>query len=165
MLLPAALLPVALVALIWVLPWENELIYSSFERVTDRPPDTAELDTPMFTRHVDHFVSQGTRCEAWLYTPKQSRFCCSRSESEDSQCDVTHECKLPVVILAHGLGGQKVWLRLHGEKPTAIIRTPKALFALAAALSNAIYEYEDVRVISLFKIRKYVDVCWIRPLL
>ncbi|MDA8138982.1 MAG: alpha/beta fold hydrolase [Desulfobacteraceae bacterium] len=45
-----------------------------------------------FTRHDQSFVSQGTRCGAWLYLPEGV-------------------VRPPVVVMAHGFGGQR-WMRL-----------------------------------------------------
>jgi poly(3-hydroxybutyrate) depolymerase len=52
----------------------------------DKPQNTST-----FTRDILYFQSQGVKCQAWLYMPKQ------------------HEgAKPPVVVAAHGLGALDV---------------------------------------------------------
>lgn len=80
-------LPVVLAAVLLALPWEQELAYD----LPRDPTVTAEpvTETDAYTRRDITFLSEGTACHAWLYVPNDG------------------PRPAPVVVMAHGLGGQK----------------------------------------------------------
>ncbi|GBF89933.1 hypothetical protein Rsub_02637 [Raphidocelis subcapitata] len=87
----SARLPVliGLLAVLLALP-EPGTIPGPLVRTNLHTPNTTDLDTPLYTRRNVGFPCSGVRCEAWLYTPKRS-----------------DGAKPPLVLLAHGMGGQR----------------------------------------------------------
>lgn len=80
---------VALLAVLLVSP-EPGTIPGPLERMTLHNENTTDLDTPLYTRTTIGFPCSGVRCEAWVYLPKRS-----------------DGAKPPLVLVAHGLGGQR----------------------------------------------------------
>ncbi|KAG2450486.1 hypothetical protein HYH02_004987 [Chlamydomonas schloesseri] len=78
--------------------WDS-LRYDVQWALKPRPPGTAELETDAWTRSVVHFNSQGVRLEAWLYTPRR----CATDPAQLASGD----CRVPIIIMAHGMGHQK----------------------------------------------------------
>jgi dipeptidyl aminopeptidase/acylaminoacyl peptidase len=62
--------------------------------------NTQPLDESTYQRNSVTFPCNGDVCEAWLYQPKT----------------VAADSKPPVVIMAHGMGGQKVGSLGHGRQ-------------------------------------------------
>ncbi len=104
---PTATLVSVLVALLASVPFlEPELSYG-FARNTTATPSSAPIqsaDGLPYTRRTVRFDSEGTSCEAWLYTPAAAS---PSTEGEDAPPPSASSGPWPVVIMAHGLGGQK----------------------------------------------------------
>lgn len=88
----AALIAVA-AALIAMVPTLQgpEIQVGPLERTNLQTDNTGPLDTASYTRSTLEFPCNGDICEAWLYMPKG-----------------VEGAKPPVVIMGHGMGGQKV---------------------------------------------------------
>jgi poly(3-hydroxybutyrate) depolymerase len=69
-----------------------ELTVGAPPRTNLQTEATQPLDTPRYSRVTTTFRCQGDECEAWLYLPK----------------GLPSGSLPPVVIMGHGMGGQKV---------------------------------------------------------
>lgn len=78
---------VCLAAVLIVSPLDPA-IQHSLSRVVGPTPNSGDLDEPSYQRTTVSYIVEGTRVEAWLYLPKGVS-------------------SPPVVIMAHGLGGQR----------------------------------------------------------
>ena len=81
----------ALVALlgVFVLPWDPEIIPGPMPRNLTPTPADFPVDGPHYTRSNLAFPCTGEICSAWLFMPKNI------------------QKKVPVLVMGHGLGGQK----------------------------------------------------------
>jgi hypothetical protein len=68
-----------------------EIVVGPLQRTNLQTEHTQPLDTEHYARKVLEFPCNGDTCEAWLYVPKG-----------------LGSAKAPVVLMAHGMGGQKV---------------------------------------------------------
>ncbi|KAI8463648.1 MAG: alpha/beta-hydrolase [Monoraphidium minutum] len=80
---------IAALAIIIALP-EPGTIPGPLVRTNLQTPNTTDLDEPLYTRRTIGFPCSGVRCEAWLYLPKAAG-----------------AKKPPLVIIGHGMGGQR----------------------------------------------------------
>ncbi|KXZ52755.1 hypothetical protein GPECTOR_8g146 [Gonium pectorale] len=99
----AAAIATALLAALAAVPYDKELSYGFVRDPSPTPgsaPIVAEDGLP-YTRRTLFFTSQGTACEAWLYTPTAATAAATAAGGG------RRWPPFPVVIMAHGLGGQK----------------------------------------------------------
>lgn len=68
-----------------------EVVVGPIPRTNLQTDNTQPLDTASYTRSTLEFPCNGDTCEAWLYMPKG-----------------IGGARPPVVIMGHGMGGQKV---------------------------------------------------------
>lgn len=92
---PAALVAAVAVAVLALVPTLQgpDVVVGPLERTNLQTANTQPLDTDSYTRRTLEFPCNGETCEAWLYMPKG-----------------VGGAKPPVVIMGHGMGGQKVCL-------------------------------------------------------
>ena len=120
--LPAVVLAGALMLLV---KFDREVFYEPLVRDSSPTQNSGPIDAPSYTRSTIHFPAKdGTRLEAWLYRPKvcyatrpapqlTDHSVCGANKPR-SYATVTGEAcvhqgvhRAPVVILGHGIGGQK----------------------------------------------------------
>lgn len=94
-----ALLAAGLAALAYLPPLEPAVMVGGPERVNLQTDATKPLDEPDYTRSTVEFPCVDAMCEAWLYVPK----------------GLTQP---PVMLMAHGMGGQKVGLNTSSVAET-----------------------------------------------
>lgn len=81
---------VALIAMVPTLQGPD-IKLGPMQRTNLQTDNTGPLDTASYSRRTLEFPCNGETCEAWLYMPKG-----------------VGGAKPPVVIMGHGMGGQKV---------------------------------------------------------
>lgn len=86
-----------------------DITVGPLERVNLQTENTQPLDTDTYSRTTLEFPCNGETCEAWLYMPKGLA-----------------GAKPPVVLMGHGMGGQKVSSTTH-----LAVTTPAAAEAIS----------------------------------
>ncbi|CAL8463633.1 g3167 [Coccomyxa elongata] len=87
----AALIPIVigLFGAAIVIPWDKTIITEPLPRNTTATENCGLINDPKYRRRTVFFPSKGLQLEGWLYTPKGV------------------EGRPPIVVLAHGIAGQK----------------------------------------------------------